>query len=165
MGEESGEELGELLLTFFSKYQTLTRALWCAFGAIIIVFLTSLQFAKISIRRILNPPIQPSYFDRRLQPRGLQIPGFWSSRPDLFVKLFTGMFLGSRNSMMRVKYSIYIAWHRHSRSLPLYITEKPLHDLYFQGHGVASQHLFIDFPTPWPKRIDINTKITLLASF
>ena len=29
---------------------------------------------------------------------------------------------------------------------------EPLHDLHFQGHGVAPRHLFIDFRTPWPKK-------------
>ena len=27
-----------------------------------------------------------------------------------------------------------------------------VHDLHFQGHGVAPRHLFIDFRTPWPKK-------------
>ena len=39
-----------------------------------------------------------------------------------------------------------------SRSLTLYMAVKPLHDLHFQGHGVAPRHLFIDFRTPWPKK-------------
>ena len=36
--------------------------------------------------------------------------------------------------------------------LPLFMAVEPLHDLHYQGHGVAPQDLFIDFRTPWPKK-------------
>ena len=29
---------------------------------------------------------------------------------------------------------------------------EPLHDLHFQGHGMAPRHLLIDFRTPRPKK-------------
>ena len=48
--------------------------------------------------------VHPSYFDQRLQQREVATPlEFSSSRPDFLVKLFMGMFLGSRNPMVIVK--------------------------------------------------------------
>ena len=32
--------------------------------------------------------------------------------------------------------------------IDLYMAVEPLHDLHFQGHGMAPGHLFINFRTP-----------------
>ena len=55
--------------------------------------------------------LQPSYFEHRLQPMGVVAtpPELLTSRPNLVVKLFMGMFSGSRNPIEIVKFSISIA--------------------------------------------------------
>ena len=79
----------------------------------------------------------------------LQPPGFLTSRPNFCVKLFMGMFSGSRKPKVIVKIFylyrvtlkvevIVCSW----KLLPLGMT------IHLQAHGVAPQHLFIDFRTP-----------------
>ena len=75
-------------------------------------------------------------------------PGFWSFRPNFFVKFFMSIVPGSRNSMVIV--NIFYLYHvtLKLKVINLVHAVKPLHDLHFQGHGVAPWHLFIDFRTP-----------------
>ena len=79
-------------------------------------------------------------------------PGIWSSRPNFFVKFFMGIVSGSRNPKVIVK--IFYLYHV-TLKLKVIDLERDrvyVHDLHFQGHGVAPRHLFIDFRTPWPKK-------------
>ena len=98
---------------------------------------------------MLNPPttkLSRSTFT--VKEEVVATPWLCDFPTDFFVKLFMGVFPGSRNPMVIVKI-VYI-WN--SRSLPLHIAVEPLHDLYFQGHGVVPQPSFVDFRTPWPKK-------------
>ena len=80
-------------------------------------------------------------------------PGFWSSRPNFFVKFFMGIGSGSRNPRVIVR-----IFYLHHVILKLKVIDLErerwyiVHDLHFQGHGVAPRHLFIDFRTPWLKK-------------
>ena len=53
--------------------------------------------------------VQPSYFDQRLQPRGVDAtPWILVFPPNFFVKFFMGIVSGSRNPMVMLKFSISI---------------------------------------------------------
>ena len=64
-----------------------------------------------------------------------------------------GIVSGSRNPKVIVR--IFYLYHV-TLKLKVIALERErwniVHDLHFQGHGVAPRHLFIDFRTPWPKK-------------
>ena len=111
-------------------------------------------------------PSTSKLFRPNFAPKGVCFtPGFWTSRPNFFVKLFMGMFSGSRNPMvivfflsrsrdLKIQGNFPCSWlWSHSMTFTFKVMEW-LHGIYSYIFKLLDQ-----------KNRDIDSKITLLACF
>ena len=73
--------------------------------------------------------------------------GFLTSRPNLFVKLFVGMFSGSRCPIVIVKMFYLCRVTLKLKVICVHSEVDNVHDLHIQGHGVTPQHSVTDIRT------------------